>query len=102
MTRYPYAWRASSPCSSPSIVAGCRSRGFFLLVDSPGVPGYGLGMYISPDELTNQQLQDHMESLREHIDENRYPEGNRYWGNRIKLYEGILKERAESGEYVNH
>ena len=59
-------------------------------------------MCISPDQLTNQELQDNIDSLQEFIDANQYPHHNDYYANRIRLYEQLLKERAESGEYVNH
>lgn len=59
-------------------------------------------MCISPDELSNEQLETGIASLQQLIDENMYPHFSDFYQRRIELYEQLLKERAESGEYVNH
>lgn len=74
-----------------------------MLVDSPGVPRYGLGMCMSPDELSNEQLLDSIAAMRRWIEEDTSTEDlKRYYTRRADLYEGILKERAENGTYVNN
>ena len=74
-----------------------------MFVDSPGVPRYGLGMCMSPDELSNQQILDTIAAMRGWIESGRNgPHLERFYARRIELYEGLLKERAEAGTYANH
>jgi hypothetical protein len=74
-----------------------------LPVDPPGVPGYGLGMCISPDELSNEQLLDTIAAMRRWITEDDMNlSDKRYYAARIERYEGLLKERADNGTYADH
>lgn len=58
---------------------------------------------MSPDELSNEQLLGAIESMRAFQDVDWMSESDKkYYAHRAELYEEILKERAESGEYVNH
>lgn len=59
-------------------------------------------MCISPEQMSNQELEQNIAGLQDYIDKNKYPQHHDYYRNRIKLYEELLKERAESGEYVNN
>lgn len=59
-------------------------------------------MCISPDQLTNRELELHIQQLQDIIDAGRYPQYQLAYERRIKAYEALLKERAESGEYVNY
>jgi hypothetical protein len=55
---------------------------------------------MSPDEMPNELLEQRIVDLQRYVDE-AGPWADMY-AERIKQYELILKERAESGEYVNH
>jgi len=65
-----------------------------------GSLGTVLGMCISPDQLSNEELEENAQLLREYA--NSYPHLADYYNSRADRYEALLKERAESGEYVNH
>jgi hypothetical protein len=58
---------------------------------------------MSPDELTNQELLDHIARMRGFQDVDWMSEGDKkYYARRADLYEGILKERADNGTYADH
>jgi hypothetical protein len=75
-----------------------------LPVDSPGVPRYGLGMCISPDELSNEELLSSIARMRGEFQESTWmiDDDKKYYARRAELYEQILKERAEAGTYADH
>ena len=59
-------------------------------------------MCVSPHEMTNDQLLHEIQSLREWCEHPRYQHNRAYYEARIEALEGLLKERAEDGTYLEY
>ena len=59
-------------------------------------------MCISPHQMSNARLEEEIQKMTEYLADPRKESNHWYYESRIKMLEKLLKERAESGEYVNH
>ncbi len=67
-----------------------------------GSLGTVLGMCISPDQMSNEELERSIAGLSKRLTDDAFSMYHDYYRRRIAAYEALLKERAESGEYVDH